>query len=604
MAAMSPVFGLALLSGITSIVCGILVSRRWHKPGADWFVVCAVGASCWSLAYAASMLVSDLSIRWLFEIPVWIGHGIVPVAFFVFVLCYTGRVESLSAVHHLLLWTIPLLTVVVVLTNDVHHLMWTDFQFERVAGAATVYYDKGPWLYAHKLYSYTLVGAAAVVLGQMLAARDSLYTVQAVVLVAVSVPLVAGSLIWLLEVGPYPQVTATPLLFAPVFAVATLVLFRSTLFDSAPAARRIGKRRVIDDFDDSVVLLDDTDRIVDANDAAERTLETERTELVGQSIDVILSETAAGVEPGRFTTQLESTAGYRTYEITISRVSDGRENALGHSLVFHDITAETQRRQRLTVLNRVLRHNLRNDLNVVQSYAAQLEESVDPPHDELASVIVEQSAELAALGEKARRIERTLDVPDGTPARVSVADVLAPIVERYDETDATFTIELGGRSLSQDAFLDADGAHRHDGDIDTDIDIEFSTYRTILETVLEDAVENAVVHGGDRPSVRIAATLRDKSVELTVTDDGPGLPEVERTPLETGTETALDHGSGLGLWLISWGASQLGGSVSFTCLEGAESDDDGDGTENDSEGRDEPAGTEVKLELPLCLERR
>lgn len=568
------------------------------QPGADWFVVCAVGASCWSFAYAAGMLVFDLSVRWVFEIPIWIGHGIVPVAFFLFVLRYTGRVESLSAVHHLLLWTIPLLTVVVVLTNDVHHLMWTDFRLEHTAGAATVYYDKGPWLYVHKLFSYTLVGAAAIVLGQMLAARDSLYTVQAGTLVAVSAPLVAGSLIWLLEVGPYPQVKATPLLFAPVFAIATLVLFRSTLFDSAPAARRIGKRRVIDDFDDSVILLDDTDRIVDANDAAERTLETERNELVGQSIDAILPETSTGVEPGRFTARLESTAGYRTYEITISAVSDGRGNALGHSLVFHDITAETQRRQRLTVLNRVLRHNLRNDLNVVQSYAAQLEESVDPPHDELASVIVEQSAGLAALGEKARRIERALDAPDGTPTRVSIADVLASVLERYRDADATFTIELDGRSLPRDAFLDADTARDHDHDID--IDIEFATYRTIFETILEDAVENAVVHGGERPSIQIAAALRENSIELTVTDDGPGLPEVERTPLKAGTETALDHGSGLGLWLISWGASQLGGSVSFTCLEGA----DGDGFEDDGGSRDEPAGTEVRLQLPVCLERR
>ncbi|MCU4743660.1 ATP-binding protein [Halobacteria archaeon AArc-m2/3/4] len=574
MAVTSLLFVLALCSGIASIVCGVLVSRRWHKPGADWFVVCVVGAVCWSFAYAAGMLVSDPAVRWVFEIPIWVGHGIVPVAFLLFVLRYTGRVESLSAVHHLLLWTIPLLTVVAVLTNDVHHLMWSNFQLESVGGAATVYYDKGPWLYVHKLYSYVLIAGATIVLVQMLAARDSLYTAQAGLLVAVSIPLVAGSLLWLFEVGPYPQVTLTPLLFGPVFAVATLVLFRSTLFDSAPAARRIGKRRVIDDFDDSVVLLDDTDRIVDANDAAERTLETERDELVGEFIDTIVPETSTGVEPGRFTARLESAAGYRTYEITISTVSDGRGNALGHSLVFHDITTETQRRQRLSVLNRVLRHNLRNDLNVIQSYAAQLEGRVEHPDDELVSVIVEQSAKLATLGEKARRIERTLDTPGGTPGHVSIASVITSVVDNFDETDATFSITVGDRSRSRDELREDGGAE----------DIEFLTYRSILETVLEDAVENAVVHGGECPSIRIAATRREDSVELVVTDDGPGIPEVERTPLETGTETALEHGSGLGLWLIAWGTSQLGGSVTFTNLDG------------------ERGGAEVRFQLPTSPE--
>jgi len=63
--------------------------------------------------------------------------------------------------------------------------------------------------------------------------------------------------------------------------------------------------------------------------------------------------------------------------------------------------------------------------------------------------------------------------------------------------------------------------------------------------------------------VSISATADDDAVTLTIADNGPGIPENELTAIETGTETSLAHTSGLGLWLINWGAFRLGGDVSF-----------------------------------------
>ncbi|GAB3017672.1 histidine kinase N-terminal 7TM domain-containing protein [Natronobiforma cellulositropha] len=571
MALTSPLFVTALLSGLVSLVFGVLVVSRWHKPGADWYAVSVAGAACWTFGYAGGLLVFDPSLRWLFELPIWIGHGMVPVAFFVFVLHYTGRVESLAPSHHVLLWTVPVITVLAVLTNDVHNLMWSDYRLAPTADAAAVAYEKGPWLYVHKAYSYLVVAAGSVAVVMLFAARDSLYTKQALALIGVTGPLVAVSVAWLFGLGPYPQVDATPLLFGLVYAVTAVVLFKTSVFDSAPAARRIGKRRVIDDFDDGVLLLDDTDRIVDANPAAARIFEGGEGSLTGATITDVLPDRTPDIAPGRFTLRLETTAGYRTYEVTISTISGGRTATLGHSLVFHDVTDETQRRQRLSVLNRVIRHNLRNDLNVIQSYAAELETVVDPPRDELATVIVEQSKSLAALGEKARRLERLLDVPAGSPTTVSLASLLGSVVDRYD--DASFTVTLDGRPLSLGAPSPV--TSRADA-------LTVSTYPTLLEAVLEDVIQNAVVHGGDPPIVTVDLERTSDGVTIIVTDNGPGIPELERTPIDAGTETPLEHASGLGLWLVTWGAARLGGSVSFT--------------------QPTAGGTRVRIDLPERLE--
>jgi signal transduction histidine kinase len=54
--------------------------------------------------------------------------------------------------------------------------------------------------------------------------------------------------------------------------------------------------------------------------------------------------------------------------------------------------------------------------------------------------------------------------------------------------------------------------------------------------------------------------------ELRVADDGPGIPDGERTIRdEDAAVTPLQHGSGsgIGLWTVVWVVSSVGGSVTL-----------------------------------------
>nr|WP_231751435.1 ATP-binding protein [Halogeometricum sp. CBA1124] len=62
-----------------------------------------------------------------------------------------------------------------------------------------------------------------------------------------------------------------------------------------------------------------------------------------------------------------------------------------------------------------------------------------------------------------------------------------------------------------------------------------------------------------RPGGRRAR--REEWVELRVTDEGPGIPDHERTVLRNGEETALVHGSGMGLWLVRTVVRRIGGRL-------------------------------------------
>jgi Signal transduction histidine kinase len=55
---------------------------------------------------------------------------------------------------------------------------------------------------------------------------------------------------------------------------------------------------------------------------------------------------------------------------------------------------------------------------------------------------------------------------------------------------------------------------------------------------------------------------------LSVADDGPGIPDDERMVLNRATETSLEHGSGLGLWLAKWLVDASGGGLTFAVDDG------------------------------------
>jgi CheY-like chemotaxis protein len=200
-----------------------------------------------------------------------------------------------------------------------------------------------------------------------------------------------------------------------------------------------------------------------------------------------------------------------------------------------------RREQRLQVFNRILRHNLRNDLNVVLGRAANVAEEFPPARSE-AEIIKQKASELIEISEKAREVGKTLDREDRMKKQIDVTDC----------------VERTCREFRQ-SYPEAD--------IVTDLPESAQVYADkTLEAAISEVVENAIEHNdGDDPAVTVTVAQSDDLdwVDVTVTDDGPGIPEAEREVLVEGEETALHHGSGLGLWLTNWIVGKFGGEVTF-----------------------------------------
>jgi signal transduction histidine kinase len=204
-----------------------------------------------------------------------------------------------------------------------------------------------------------------------------------------------------------------------------------------------------------------------------------------------------------------------------------------------------QRESQLRVLNRVLRHNLRNEMNVVLGHSQSVTED-DADVDVHAAAIESAARETLAISQHARMIEDRLKDATGTrePAAIDavVDDALAAVTET---ALATVSVHVPA------------GVVVADGDA--------------LSTALAEVVGNAIVHNPAPPAdceVSVTATDRDATVRVTVTDNGPGLPDVERDLLTGELEASpVDHSEGLGLWIARWLVERADGSIDATVTD-------------------------------------
>lgn len=240
-------------------------------------------------------------------------------------------------------------------------------------------------------------------------------------------------------------------------------------------------------------------------------------------------------------------AGSREFQLSLSLLWETGDYS-GTVFVAHDVTELRGNQQRLSVFNRILRHNLRNQLNVILGHLEQLETVQDEQVRAHAEGANRAADRLLTLGEKAQRFHAVTE-PGGTP--ISTIDVISTTRRALAQARGDFPAATIEETLPETAWI---------------------TGHSSLEFALHELVVNALTHSGADAHVTVTVLVRDdETVEIRVADDGPGLPANDRRALDGNVETPLEHASGLGLWLVRWTVVASGGSIHLE-------DGDGDGT--------------------------
>jgi two-component system, NtrC family, sensor histidine kinase PilS len=318
----------------------------------------------------------------------------------------------------------------------------------------------------------------------------------------------------LLAIGCFATAGVTSWLAQRVAANEALARERGRSLETQTRVNQL----VIEDLHDGVVVLDRDSRVAQHNPQAQRLLGGER--LLGRPIAEILPGFGAATD----------------FEVR-GRSLGARMLATGTEEVFRVLFLEDTTRSReeaqqlkLAALGRLtanIAHEIRNPLAAI-SHAAELlgEERRDAQRVRLTRIIHDNTLRLERLVAEVLQLSRR---DRQAPERIRLRRWLMPFIDEFVANESVpperFTLETPGETA-----IEFDPAH----------------LRQVMWNLLRNAVRHARAEAG---AIRVAARAVGDRVELSVIDNGPGVPRSSQGQLFEPFFTTDSKGTGLGLYL-------------------------------------------------------
>lgn len=195
-----------------------------------------------------------------------------------------------------------------------------------------------------------------------------------------------------------------------------------------------------------------------------------------------------------------------------------------------------------SILYRVFRHNLRNDINIVMGMSELIHEhSTDTEITQRANAIYDRGKRISKYQNYTSQIEELLD-PSLTFTPIALKEMLTdrPLIQtlRDDNPDVSLSLRIP----------------------------ENMTVIAIpqLPSVIDELVENAITHNDNpEPQVSVTVSRTNGMIDICIADNGSGIPEHEQEPIASMEEQQLTHSSGLGLWQAKLACTISGGDLVF-----------------------------------------
>ena len=488
-----------------------------------------------------------------------------------FALHYTGQNKWLRASRFAWLCVIPAITIILVSTNELHHLIWKAYVFTPVQTVLAIQILRyGLWFWVNVAYGYLMVFLGAALIVHQSFKSFSLYRQQSVWLVAGALMPLIGNAIYVFRLVPGLEHDYTSVMFALAGIAIAIGISRHQLLDLQPIARDA----VIDSMSDAMFTLDNQNRIVDVNPAALAMMGGKANALLGQPAIQAFAPWQDMVErfSPLFEVQTDIMAEYNQqecyYDLRISPLYDRRGDITGRIIVVRDITdrkvAEVALRERtieLEALNEQLdafahtvAHDIKDPLTGVVSLSSLLTEYLEDlapdTIKEYLDAITQNTLRLASIVDALLLLAsvRQLDVIDTEPLDMPaiMTNVQRRLAILIAERQAVLTTPETWPTIY--------------------------SYGPWIEEVWANYVSNAIKYGGTPPRVELGFSLLDAessnqqpatSIKLWVRDNGSGLDEEQRGRLFRKFTRLRDTepGYGLGLSIARDIVEKLGGKV-------------------------------------------
>jgi PAS domain S-box-containing protein len=298
---------------------------------------------------------------------------------------------------------------------------------------------------------------------------------------------------------------------------------------------RLARGVVLGKISEAVIVTDTRGNIIYTNEAARQVfLGTQSRDAFGRDFESLIGVRPDELRDAPVDRELTTENSRRWFEVTHSPMTEANGDSTGDIYIFRDVTARRRNQQRRNVLVRLLRHNLRNKVDVIRAHAELLS---DQP--ERGKQIANSARELATTSETVTEMDQLLSQEHIDRERIEIGELTEEVGNQVaDDFGGTVTVNAEPVTLY--------------------------TNREAVRTIVAELVSNGMKHAEmDEPPVRISVRASAEHAVITIEDEGPGIPEQEYAVLGSVEHSQLRHGRGLGIWMVQWIVTRLGGTLSF-----------------------------------------
>ena len=542
----------AIFQSITAIVCLAAAIFNWrrfrHLPAARLGTALLLLASWWIVGSLMEFISFEPVYRQFWNKIQFLAIVFLPPGWLIYAMRYIGVTFKPTGLRFLLLWFIPVLTLVLIYTNDRHGLFWSQLDFmisDSKLVMQTAVYGTAFWLFL--AHAYLMVIAGFIILLRAFLESGRLYRWQVIGLTLVAfVPMIVSLASIFGKWRPLGDMDFTPFALGLMASVSGWVIYRLQMRDVTPVARHM----MIEQMGDGVLVLNSEYGIIDLNPAAQNLLQQPKSQLQGRSItqfwpdwphNLPLDDPKAG---GR---QMEWTlkgSPARTFDLHVTPLLDGRNRLVSRIVVLRDIgqhkKIEAQLKSSLhekEALLKEIHHRVKNNLQIISSLLNL--QATQSENKAVHKALQEGQSRVRSMALIHEILYRSDDL-----ARIDFGAYIQELTTQLCQTYNVYTGQVV---------------------VDVQMDEVFLTMETALPCglILNELVSNALKHAfADGRSGQITICLLAKNnhqYNLNISDNGIGFP-----PHLNYRQTTT-----LGLQLVNTLIDQLEGNLEVTSQKGA-----------------------------------
>lgn len=583
-------FWLLVLSTLLTVVMFVYIScQKDRKQLHNVFCLnlfCSLIISVGVLCQAVCNYFFSIPSIW-FENIIYIGTCFLPLTVFFTSLIFTNTKITFKK-SYLLLLVIPILSLVVLWTNDLHHLFYIQYSS---SFADTIY---GPYFYVHSVYTYLLL---IIGIGRLLifSIRNAGFFSKQSLLISIGLacPVIVNVLGSFLKLIPM-TVFVTPISFSVSIICFALAIFKFDFLGIAP----IALRKIADRMSDCYLVLNDDGTITDFNQTFLVTFKIKDIALRGQNFDEFcksnkinygkIKNAIAKTKDSKKTVSFEFHARriHKIFSVEVNTIySDGV--SLGTLILFKDITQHIEdmetiknnqdilmKRERLASLGQLIggiAHNLKTPIMSISGAAEGLtdlvkeyDSSIDDPevnsqdHHDIAKDMNEW---IVKIKEYTEYMSDIITAVKGQAVTLSETDNISfDIDELVKRVDILMKHELKNALIYMNVQMNAPKSTKIHGDINS------------LVQVINNMISNAIqaYNGKTEQNIDLILNKVDSNLVISIKDYGCGLPQkVKEKLFKEMITTKGKNGTGLGLYMsYSTIKAHFNGNITFESEEG------------------------------------